>query len=257
MKIAFFSDIHANLPALEAVLADIDQQQPDFIYCLGDLVGYNIWPNEVTQEIRRRGIPTLAGNYDEGIGLHSDDCGCAYKSDEEKANGAKSIAYTNEIVNNDVRAYLRMLPRDMSLKFQNNQEDVNILMVHGSPRKINEYLFEDRPEKSLMRIVSDAEADIMLFGHTHKPYHRILTYDKEGKTAYRHAINLGSVGKPKDGDPRACYVMLSLANDLSNYNSDSIEVEFRKVDYNVEKAAKAVEESPLPNAYAEALRKAK
>lgn len=95
MKIAFFSDIHANLPALEAVLADIDNQKPDFIYCLGDLVGYNIWPNEVLGLIRERGIPTIAGNYDEGIGLTSYDCGFAYKSDEEKANGAVSIAFTN------------------------------------------------------------------------------------------------------------------------------------------------------------------
>ncbi|MEX2335797.1 MAG: metallophosphoesterase family protein [Fulvivirga sp.] len=257
MKIAFFSDVHANLSALEAVLADIDQQQPDFVYCLGDLVGYNIWPNEVSEIIRKRGIPTLAGNYDEGIGLRSNDCGCAYKSDEEKANGAVSIAYTNEIVNDDVRAYLRMLPRHMSLQFHNDNENLNLLMVHGSPRKINEYLFEDRPEKSLFRIVSDADADIMLFGHTHKPYHRILSYEKEGNTAYRHAINLGSVGKPKDGDPRGCYVMLHLNSNLSNYNSDSVSVEFRKIVYDIEKAAKAVEESPLPNAYAEALRKAR
>src|ERR1700759_1859511 len=96
MKIALFSDIHANLPALEAFLASIDQQKPDSIYCLGDLVGYNVWPNEVINEIRGRRIPTIAGNYDYGVGRASDDCGCAYKTDEEKANGARSIAYTNE-----------------------------------------------------------------------------------------------------------------------------------------------------------------
>lgn len=256
MKIAFLSDIHANLPALEAVLADIDNQQPDFVYCLGDLVGYNIWPNEVAKEIRKRYIPTLAGNYDEGIGLTSDECGCAYKSDEEKANGAVSIAFTNEIVNKEVRAYLKMLPRHMHLKFENKGELINLLMVHGSPRKINEYLFEDRSEKSLMRILDDARADIMLFGHTHKPYHSILKYEKNGETAYRHAINLGSVGKPKDGDPRACYVILTLDSLLSNFYPESIKVEFRRVDYDVEKAAKAVEGSPLPDVYAEALRKA-
>ena len=77
MKIALFSDIHANLPALEAVFADIEKRHLDAIYCLGDLVGYAPWPNEVITEIRRRGIPTIAGNYDQGIGLHSNDCGCA------------------------------------------------------------------------------------------------------------------------------------------------------------------------------------
>ena len=75
MRIALFSDIHANLPALEAVLTDIDSKKPDAMYCLGDLVGYNIWPNEVINEIRKRGIPTIAGNYDFGIVRPSDDCG--------------------------------------------------------------------------------------------------------------------------------------------------------------------------------------
>ncbi len=85
MKIAQFSDIHANLPALESFFKDVESKNPDAIYCLGDLVGYNIWPNEVINEIRKRGIPTIAGNYDFGIGRMSDDCGCAYKTDEEKS----------------------------------------------------------------------------------------------------------------------------------------------------------------------------
>ncbi len=257
IKIAFFSDIHANLPALEAVLEDIDLQKPDFVYCLGDLVGYNIWPNEVADIIRERGIPTLAGNYDEGIGLNSDDCGCAYKTDTEKANGAVSISFTNEIVNDDVRRYLRMLPRHLSMEFQNNGEQFNLLMVHGSPRKINEYLFEDRPEKSLVRILADANTDIMLFGHTHKPYHRKLSYDLEGQQAYRHAINIGSVGKPKDEDPRACYAFMTVDTSLSKFKPGAITVEFRRIEYDVVRAARAVEESPLPDAYAEALLKAK
>jgi putative phosphoesterase len=254
MKIALFSDIHANLPALEAVLADIDEQKPDFIYCLGDLVGYNIWPNEVAALIRDRRIPVIAGNYDEGIGLNSDDCGCAYKTDEEKANGAVSISFTNETVNEKIRAYLRNLPRHMSLKFENNQESIHLLMVHGSPRRINEYLFEDRPEKSLMRILEGAQTDIMLFGHTHVPFHRVLSYEHDGQTAFRHAINTGSVGKPKDGDPRACYVMITINENLSNFQKESVIVEFRRVDYDVEKAAGAVENSSLPDKYAESLR---
>jgi len=257
MKIAFFSDIHANLPALEAVLADIDHQKPDFVYCLGDLVGYNIWPNEVASAIRKRGIPTLAGNYDEGIGLNSDDCGCAYRTDAEKANGAVSIAFTNEIVSDNIRKYLRMLPRHLSVEFQNNDEKLNLLMVHGSPRKINEYLFEDRPEKSLMRILANVQADIMLFGHTHKPYHRKLEYELESQKFYRHAINIGSVGKPKDGDPRACYALMTLGTSLSKSNPNSVTVDFKRVEYDVEEAAKAVEDCKLPNEYAEALRLAK
>jgi putative phosphoesterase len=255
MKIALFSDIHANLPALEACLQSIEAQQPDAIYCLGDLVGYNVWPNEVINEIRRRGIPTLAGNYDQGIGLMSDDCGCAYKTDEEKSMGKVSISYTNSIVKESERHYLRTLPAHIRVEFQLNQDKLNLLLVHGSPRKINEYLFEDRDEKSLWRIMEQADADILCFGHTHKPYHRILPTTPQDNPHYRHAINIGSVGKPKDGNPQGCYAMLTIQPESSIMYKESVQVEFIRFDYNVEKAAKAIEESPLPNAYAEMLRK--
>lgn len=252
MKIALFSDIHANLPALEAFFADVDQRRPDMIYCLGDLVGYNIWPNEVIQEIRRRNIPTIAGNYDFGIGRMSNDCGCAYKTDEEKDMGKISISFTNSLVNPEERAYLRTLPAHIKIEFQLNEDKLNLLLVHGSPRKINEYLFEDREEKSMIRIMEQADADIMCFGHTHKPYHRVLD---AGEGRFRHAINIGSVGKPKDGNPQGGYVILSIGEHSSILDKESIQVEFIRFSYDVEKAAKAVEESPLPNAYAEMLRR--
>lgn len=255
MKIALFSDIHANLPALEAFFKDVDQQKPDAIYCLGDLVGYNIWPNEVINEIRKRGVPTIAGNYDFGIGRTSDDCGCAYKTDDEKANGAVSISFTNEIIKDEERKYLRTLPAHIKVEFQLNNDKLNLLLVHGSPRKINEYLFEDREEKSMLRIMHDADADIMCFGHTHKPYHRILNDSREGRDHFRHAINIGSVGKPKDGDPKGGYVLLHINDHSSTSDKDSIKVDFVRFDYDIEKAAKAVEDSRLPNAYAESLRK--
>ncbi|TDE09359.1 metallophosphoesterase family protein [Dyadobacter psychrotolerans] len=258
MKIALFSDIHANLPALEAFFKDVETRDTDAIYCLGDLVGYNIWPNEVVDEIRKRGIPTIAGNYDFGIGRSSDDCGCAYKTDDEKENGKVSIAYTNQIVKDEQRAYLRTLPAHIRLEFQLNEKLLQVLLVHGSPRRINEYLFEDRQEQSMIRIMEQANADVMLFGHTHKPYHRILdSVQTDGSDHFRHAINIGSVGKPKDGDSRGGYVILNIGQDASISNKDSIAVEFIRFDYDVEKAAKAVEDSILPDAYAESLRTGK
>lgn len=257
MKIALFSDIHANLPALEAFFEDLDRRDVDAVYCLGDLVGYNIWPNEVIAEIRKRRIPTIAGNYDFGIGRHSDECGCAYKTEEEKANGAVSISLTNELISDRNRDYLRNLPAHKRVEYQLKEEKLDLLLVHGSPRKINEYLFEDRAEKSLLRIMEDAEADIMCFGHTHKPYHRILNSGDEQNPYYRHAINLGSIGKPKDGDPRGCYVLLEINESASVSKKESIKPQFIRFDYPVEKAAKAVENSKLPNAYAENLRTGK
>jgi len=256
MKIALFSDIHSNLPALDAFFKDLETSKPDAVYCLGDLVGYNIWPNEVIHEIRKRGIPTIAGNYDFGVGRTSDDCGCAYKTDEEKGMGVQSIALTNELVKDEERQYLRTLPAHIQVEYQLNNDTLFLLMVHGSPRKINEYLFEDRDEKSMVRILEHSNADLLFFGHTHKPYHRIFEYDIDGQKAFRHAINLGSIGKPKDGDPRGCYAMITINDNSSKYDKDSIGVEFVRVAYDVEKAARAVEESILPNAYADMLRKA-
>lgn len=256
MKIALFSDIHANLPALEAMFADMDARKPDAVYCLGDLVGYNIWPNEVINEIRKRGIPTIAGNYDFGIGRSSDDCGCAYKTDHEKELGKISISFTNSIVKNEERNYLRTLPAHLKVEFQLNNDKLNLLLVHGSPRRINEYLFEDREEKSLWRILEQADADIMCFGHTHRPYHRILPSKPQEGQHYRHAINIGSVGKPKDGNPKGCYVMITLAENSSVLSPVAIQVEFIRFDYDIDKAAKAIVNSSLPDEYAEMLHKA-
>jgi putative phosphoesterase len=255
MKIALFSDIHSNLPALEAFFKDVENHQPDVLYCLGDLVGYNIWPNEVIHEIRKRRIPTIAGNYDFGIGRRSDDCGCAYKEEHEKEMGKISISFTNSLIKEDEREYLRTLPAHLKIEFQLNNEKLNLLLVHGSPRKINEYLFEEREESSLLRIMEQADADILCFGHTHKPYHKILVTASVAIPRYRHAINIGSIGKPKDGDPRGCYVLLTINEKSAIADKNSIGVEFIRFDYDIEKAAKAIEDSSLPDEYAEMLRK--
>lgn len=256
MRIAILSDIHANLPALEAALADVEAQDPDLVLCLGDLVGYAPWPNEVVAEIRRRRIPTIAGNYDEGVGVSSDDCGCAYRTPEERELGKQSIAFTNQVVTPETRAYLRSLPRHLAFDLGDDRERYRLLLVHGSPRKINEYLFEDRPDKSFLRLLEDAGADALVFGHTHKPFWKRLEVATEGTLRYGHAVNAGSVGKPKDGDPRGCWVLLEVADRPSPADADSLRVSFRRVAYDVERAAAAIEESALPREFAQALRSA-
>lgn len=257
MKLAIISDIHANLPALEATLADVEAQAPDLVYCLGDLVGYAPWPNEVVAEIRRRRITTIAGNYDEGVGLASSDCGCAYRSEEELALGQQSIAFTNRVVTEETRSWLRALPRHVMIDVGCDARPFRLLLVHGSPRKINEYLFEDRPERSFLRLLSYAGADAMVFGHTHQPYWKRLHAQDEEVTHVRHAINAGSVGKPKDGDPRACWLLLEIAERPDPADRDALRAHLRRVTYDIERAAQAVEESPLPSEYAQALREAR
>ena len=94
---AVFSDVHGNLPGLEAILADIERRGVPYTISLGDLVGYGPSPNEVALLVRDRGIPSLMGNYDQGIGFETGDCGCVYKTDEQRAEGAASLAWTQEV----------------------------------------------------------------------------------------------------------------------------------------------------------------
>ncbi|AEV33455.1 putative phosphoesterase [Owenweeksia hongkongensis DSM 17368] len=254
MKIVLFSDIHANLPGLEAFFEDIDKREYDAIYCLGDLVSYNIWPNEVIDEIRKRRIPTIAGNHDFYISRKSKDSSPVLNADGQMTNGAISAAFTVDALSDKNRTYLRTLPAHIKVEFQLNDDRLNLLLVHGSPIDISEYLLEDKDEQSMIRMMEDADADILCFGHTHKPYHRILNSGDEENPYFRHAVNLGSVGKPKDNDTRGSYVILEIDENASITSKNSVSVEIVKFIYDIEKAAKAVENSILPNSFAENLR---
>jgi len=235
-RVTIFGDIHGNLPALDAVLADMRSRgfSPD--YCLGDLVGYGTFPNEVTELIRDRNIPTIMGNYDQGVGENSDDCGCAYTSKDAEALGKRSIAWTNQHTSADNKLFLQQFSAQIALELGG----LRALLVHGSPRKINEYLFADRPDATLERQLDIAEADVLVCGHTHIPYHRILP-------SGRHVVNAGSVGKPKDGNPHACYVVLEA-------KGKNLTINFMRVPYDVERAAQAIEASDMPGEYAQMLR---
>ena len=227
MRVAIFSDIHGNLPALEAVLADIAAQQPDLVYCLGDLVGYGASPNEVTERIRAEAIPTVMGNYDDGVGFGRDECGCAYRDPVDRELGDRSLAWTKSHTSAENKAFLRTLHKEIRFEADGRR----VLLVHGSPRKLNEYLFEDRPLSSFQRLAASSNADVIVFGHTHKPYAK--TVDGVLFT------NDGSVGKPKDLDWRACYVIL-----------ENGAVSFRRVEYDVQAAAAAIRATDLPHEFA-------
>ncbi len=234
-EVVIFGDIHGNLPALEAVFADIEEQHNGARYCLGDLVGYGTFPNEVVELVREREIPTIMGNYDQGVGQHSDDCGCAYQTETERERGKRSIGWTNEVITDTNRAYLQDLDSQRRLTLGS----LDIVLVHGSPRRVNEYLYEDRADASFERMLDAVDADVLVCGHTHLPYHTELP-------SGRHVINAGSVGKPKDGDPRACYVTLAANGELA--------VTFHRVAYDVERAASAIEATDMPDPYADMLR---
>jgi diadenosine tetraphosphatase ApaH/serine/threonine PP2A family protein phosphatase len=176
------------------------------------------------------------GNYDQGVGHDSDDCGCAYKTEIEEARGKQSIAWTNAHTDAGHKAYLRALPATIPVML----DDLRVLLVHGSPRKVNEYLYENRPDDSFERILDSVGVDVLVCGHTHLPYHKVLP-------SGRHVINAGSVGKPKDNDPRAGFVVL-------NAQGRELQVEFVRVPYDIEAAARAIEATDMPHIFAQMLR---
>ncbi len=231
---AVFSDVHGNLPGLEAILADIERRAVPATVSLGDLVGYGPSPNEVALLVRDRGIPSLMGNYDQGIGFETGDCGCVYKTDEQRAEGATSLAWTQEVASDEVKAYLRTLEDHFLLETPAGE----ILAVHGSPRRINEYLLQDRPTSAMERMARDYPYPAILFGHTHVPYAR-----KVGETTF---VNVGSGGRPKDGDWRVCYAIV----DPSGLRQGEGFVEFVRVPYDHERLLDQLSPTPLITCFA-------
>src|SRR5918992_3906972 len=165
-RVAVITDVHANLPALEAVLDTIDRLDVDAVYCGGDLVGYGPQPNEVCALIEEREIPTIYGNYDYAIGRELEDCGCAYIDMHERELGQQSIAWTLAHTDRRSKAFMRALPFDVRFELAGKR----VRLVHGSPRKVNEYLFEDKPARTFERIAAGADSDTLAFGHTHQPW---------------------------------------------------------------------------------------
>jgi putative phosphoesterase len=232
--VAVITDIHGNLAALEATLAWIDGEGIERIYCGGDLVGYGAYPNEVCALIEERGIPAIHGNYDYAIARDMDDCGCAYITEHDRELGQQSVAWTLEHTGQPAKDFMRELPFD--LRFSVGSTDVHL--VHGSPRKVNEYLFEDKPASLYERLAAAESAQALVFGHTHKPW-----VHEFGGVLF---VNCGSVGKPKDGDPRAGFAILEDAG-------GRLEVTIQRVEYDAETAARDVAAAGLPSEYAHKL----
>ncbi len=233
-RVAIFSDIHANRPALQAVLGDIDERGIADLYCGGDLVGYGPHPNEVCAEIAQRQIPTIYGNYDHAIARDNHDCGCAYVTQHDRDLGQRSVEWTLAHTDRPAKDFMRELPFDVRFALGT----CAVHLVHGSPRKVNEYLFEDKPASLYERLAAAEEADAMVFGHTHKPWTNTF-----GDVLF---VNSGSVGKPKDRDPRACWVELSAA-------PTSVAVTYHRVEYDAEAVAAEVRAAGLPGEFADAL----
>jgi predicted phosphodiesterase len=231
MRIGVITDIHGTPAALEAALGAIEVIGADEVYCGGDLVGDGPHPNRVCALIEDRGIPTIHGNDDSAIGRERTDCGCAYITPHDRALGHESLDWTRAHANDRSKAFMRCLPVDLCVAMG----DQRIRLVPGSPRTVNEYLFEDAPESLYTRLAASADCDVLVFGPTDKPW--IHTY---GGVRF---VNCGSAGKPKDDDPRGALAILELAD-------GRVEASLERVPHDAEAVAREVAAVGLPSEFA-------
>jgi predicted phosphodiesterase len=242
MRYALISDIHANLPALEAVLRDIPGRDVNATYHLGDLVGYAPWPDETVALLRERGIAGVSGNYDSTVATDYKHCGCRYEDPKQEEQAHISYQWTREHVSPETKRFLGELPFRMDIMPNGGHiPGPKLILVHGTPTLNTLYWTEDRPDSFCLKMAETAGAkagDLIAFGHTHKPWSRTI----EGITF----VNTGSVGRPKDGDWRAGYVLLEMGGELK--------VTVVRVEYDVTRVADEIVKSELPDDFAAYLR---
>ncbi len=248
MRYALISDVHGNLPALEAVLAHIDARgDVDAVYHLGDLVGYAPWPDEVVALLRERGIQGIAGNYDSTVGLDHTHCGCRYEDPRQEALSHESFVWTRTHVSADTKHYLATLPFRLDLRPRGGHHATpTLFLIHGAPTLNTLYWTEDRSDDFCLKMawrLGARPGDAVAFGHTHRPWRRTA----DGILF----VNTGSVGRPKDGDPRAGYALVTFGDPTAREGAPAAEQV--RVAYDVARAAAGVRASTLPDAFAEIL----
>lgn len=244
MRYALMSDIHANLPALRSVYADIRRRADvGAVYHLGDLVGYASWPNEVVAMIAAAGTAGVAGNYDSTVATDYKHCGCRYEDPRQEELSHLSYDWTRRHVSPETKAYLGGLPFRIDLLPKGGHlAGPRLVLVHGTPTLNTLYWTEDRPDEFCLKMAGHAgmkPGDVIAFGHTHLPWYR--------EVGGMHFVNTGSVGRSKDGDWRAGYVLLDVGDGPVN-------LEFVRVEYDVDEAMRGIQESDLPDDFAEYLR---
>ena len=211
MQVGLISDIHGNRVALEAVLEDMPPV--DDLYCAGDVVGYNPWPAACVDEVRERGIPTVLGNHDAAVAA-----GTAFRFNSMARAG---VDHAIEQLSDEQLAWLADLPEERLAC------DGRLKLVHGHPDDPDRYTRYTYPDMFSPRLLEDE--DVLVLGHTHVQH------------AERYAegivVNPGSVGQPRDGDPRAAYSVVDL---------DAMTVETHRVEYDIEAVTDAVAAAGLP-----------
>jgi putative phosphoesterase len=228
--IALLGDVHANLPALEAVLAHATQQGAAAFWNIGDFAGYGAYPDQVVQRLRSLGALSIVGNYDlKVLRFPKKREKWRVKKQPEKYLAFK-WAYQN--LSRDSRRYLGCLPKEILLRLRGTK----FLLTHGSPASNEEHLTPETPQERLRELAQATQAQAVICGHSHRPFDRTA--------AGVRFINTGSVGRADDGDPRACYALMDL-------KKRSIEVTHYRLEYDIDQAVAAIRDNDLPEAFAQ------
>lgn len=238
MKIAILGDIHGNIEALKVAYDVAVSSNAEKIYHLGDLGGYAPFVNEVVDFLIEYKIEGIQGNYDDAIANDKEHCGCKYEDPLQAEMATLSFEWTKKYSTQKSKDYMHKLPFDISL----SAYDRKIKIFHATPLKNNLYWYEDRGDDFFLHMAKKADADIMIYGHTHIPYRKNI--------GNRVFINAGSVGKPKDGDTRTCVCIVDIT-------PDNVNTKFLRIPYDVEKVASAIIEKGLPSYFAEKLQMGK
>ncbi|WP_338374837.1 metallophosphoesterase family protein [Dysgonomonas capnocytophagoides] len=248
MKIAIISDIHANLPALEKVLEDIHSNfKADQVYCLGDLTDGAPWANEVINLIREYNIPTIMGNHDERIAFDYKVHPLKKHTLEEQLARAETIRQTKDKISEVNLKYLSELKSNIKFSYAG----ISFLLVHGSPKSNEEYIYENHDTESIIGMFESNQADVIVSGHTH------LSFIKEvySTDLPKLFINAGSVGRSKElNGGKAVYLQLTINEDGPTFD-DKVKLTLRKIDYDIHKTINDIKNSSTPDFYADFLLK--
>lgn len=230
MKIALLGDVHANLPALLAVLEHARSQEVSALWNIGDFLGYGAFPNEVIHVLRAAGAVSILGNYDTKVLRFPEKEHKWRKSKRAEKVLAFQWAYQNLSPEN--RLYLQSLPRQLLMQ----ASGWRILLTHASPASDEEHLTPETPQERLIQLARLAATDIIVCGHSHRPFARWA-----GNSLF---INTGSVGRPDDGDPRASYAILHV-------EAQAVHAEHYRLEYDLASAVAGLRRQGLPEAFAQ------
>jgi len=239
IQVAVFSDVHGNLPALEVVLNDIERRGINQKFCLGDLVDFAPWGNEVIEKIKNLNIPCLLGNHDERIAFNIPVIPLDKHSHEETEARFLAIAHSKKSITQENKKFLSELPFHLKLNYKVGKKHWNIQLVHSGLKSNDIYLYENEPDEVFQKMLDESQSDIMIMGHTHRPF---IKYFNE-----QWAINAGSVGRSREENRLASYVILTL-------DEDKITPEIVRLNYPLEEVALEIEKSEIPDYYALFLR---